>query len=80
MNINNVALCKVVEVQNGIALINALDKSDRPEAVELIVADAYTCGLYLARYLHARALGRSMLDSHRQALAGARCLKYWEPE
>lgn len=84
MFINGVALYKVVEFDHGVIVLNALDKmTDRPSAVELIVADIRTCGEYLARYLHARgdgAAGKSMAEAHRQALQGAIVVKQWEPK
>jgi hypothetical protein len=80
--LNGVALYKVVEFEQGILLLNALDKMDRKH-VELVVADARTCGEYLVRYLHARAdgaAGKSMVEAHRQALQGAIVVRSWEPE
>jgi hypothetical protein len=82
MFINGLALYKVVEFRNGVIIINALDAMpNRPEAVELIVADIRTCGEYLLRYLHARgdgAAGGSMERAHKQALEGAIVTKSWE--
>lgn len=82
MFINALALYKIVEFQNGILVLNALDKLDRPHT-ELVVADARTCGEYLLRYLHARAdgaAGKTMEEAHRQALVGAIVVKKWEPK
>ena len=79
MHINSIALYKVIETNNGIALINAIDRSGRPETVELVVADATTCGNYLLRYLYARSAGRTMAEAHKQALADAHVVKSWEP-
>jgi hypothetical protein len=82
MLINGFALFKVVEFSQGIALLNALDKMEGRDHVELIVADARTCGEYLTRYLHARsegAAGKTMAEAHRQALQGAIVVKSWEP-
>lgn len=83
MNINGFALYKVVEIRNAILILNALDRmTDRPDAVELVYADARTCAEYLVRYLHARsdgAAGKDMASAHRQALEGAIVQKSWEP-
>lgn len=82
MHINEFALFKVVEIRNAVLILNALDKvENQREAVELIVADARTCGEYLLRYLHARAdgaAGKGMVEAHQQALKGARVVKKWE--
>jgi len=83
MKINGLALYKVVEITNAIVIVNALDRmTDRPDAVELVIADARTCAEYLVRYLHARsegAAGKDMVAAHRQALEGAIVQKSWEP-
>lgn len=81
MIINGFALYKIIETNNGLAVINAVDKSDRPEVVELIVADAATCGNYLLRYLYARSKpGSTMTSAHKEALADARMItRSWEP-
>ena len=79
--INGIALYKVVEFAKGVMILNALDKLDRPH-VELVIADARTCGEYLVRYLHARAdgaAGKTMAEAHRQALQGAIVVKSWQP-
>ena len=83
MIINGFALYKVIETANGLALINALDKSNRPDVVELVVADARTCAEYMLRYIHARAdgaAGKTMAEAHRQALEGAVVVKKWETQ
>lgn len=83
MNINGVALYKVVEFEGGILLMNALDKMTDRKNVELVIADVRTCGEYLARYLYARgdgAAGKSMAEAHRQALEGAIVVKKWDGE
>lgn len=83
MNINGLALYKVVEFGSGVVLLNALDKMTDRQNVELIVADPQTCGAYLARYLFARGMGAAgvgMAEAHRQALEGLIVVKKWEPQ
>lgn len=83
MNINGFALYKVVEFDKGIILLNALDSMPGRQCVELVMADAKTCGEYLARYLHARgegAAGKTIEQAHKEALAGAKVVqRKWEP-
>lgn len=81
MFINDSALFKLVEFDQGLLMMNALDSMPGRKHVVLILADAKTCGEYLARYLHARATGaagQSPAVAHRQAMAGAIVINQWD--
>lgn len=81
MFINDAALFKVVEFDQGILILNALDAMPGRKHVDLVVADAKTCGEYLLRYLHARAqgaAGKTPAEAHKQALEGAIVVKAWD--
>lgn len=74
MKIHGGTLYKIVEFNQGILILNALDSMmQRPEAKTLAVGTASQCGEYLMVYLHARsgsdvaAVGKGAIEAHRQA-------------
>jgi hypothetical protein len=74
-------LYKIIEIDQGIALVNALDRiTDRADAVELVTAELETCMDYLVRYTHARSCGRTIKRAHWSALYGLKTLNHWRPE
>jgi hypothetical protein len=68
------AIYKVVEFNKGIIVLNGLDNMmQRPDAIELVVADGQTCGEYLMKYLYLRCRGAAGVDrkiAHEEALQG----------
>lgn len=75
MNFNKLLMYQVVEFDGGIAIIAQRDKLQRPDAVPLCIADGATIAEYLARYIHARESGKSIIDAHKSSLHGAKILQ-----
>ena len=81
MNLNPYALYKVIEIDRGIAIINAADRSAHPQQVELILGDPITCVEYLSRYAHARMHGlKNKAQAHEIAKAGLPFVRAWSPK
>lgn len=66
---------KTVEFDGGIAIIAAADKLQRPDAVDLIVADGATTAEYLRRYIPLREAGKSIRDANADALEGSNIIE-----
>jgi hypothetical protein len=73
-NVNTLQLYKVCEFNSGIVIIGSRDNLQRPDTVELIIADLPTIGEYLARYCYERANGKDPKAAHAEALKGARVI------
>lgn len=78
MQMNSWALYKVIEIERGLAIISAFDKSDRLDAIELVLAELPICMEYLVRYVHERAVaGQERELAHITALRGLNVIRAW---